>query len=88
MTHEALFHQRLVWVAGGEREEVDSLADRTLRFVDGHALHGVGQVLISSLLLLLLPSSLLFLGFLGHLLVDRSGLDELNDLRQTWRMNE
>lgn len=75
-------------MAGGETEEVDSSAAGALRFVDGHALHGAGQVLVSSFLLLLLPSSLLFLGFLGHLLIDRSGLDELNDLRQTWRMNE
>lgn len=57
----------------------------SLWVVDGHGLHGIGQVLVPSSLLLLLPSILLFLCFLRHLLIDRSGLDELNDLCQTWR---
>lgn len=59
-----------------------------LRFVDGHALHGVGQVLLCSFLFLLLPSHLLFLCFLSCLLINRSWLDKLDDLRQTWRNDE
>lgn len=55
-----------------------------LRVVDRHGLHGVGQV---SFLLLLLPSCL-FLCFLSHLLINRSGLDELDDLSQTCRVSK
>lgn len=53
ITHETLFHQHLyVWL---------DVAYWSLRVVDGHGLHGVGQVLVPPSLLLLLPSILLFL---------------------------
>lgn len=70
---------------GGRSDTV--VAYWSLRVVDRHALYGAGQGLLCSFLLLL-PSSLLFLCFLGHLLINRSRLDELNDLCQTWRINK
>lgn len=59
----------------------------SLWVVDRHVLHGIGQVLVS-FFLLLLPPILLFLCFLRHLLINGSGLDELNDLCQTWRADK
>lgn len=55
-----------------------------LRVIDGHVLHSAVQALVPSCLLLLLPSVLLFLGLLGHLLVDGGWFHKLDYLRHTW----
>lgn len=57
----------------------------SLRLVDRHGFHGVGQVSVSCFLFLLLASALLLLGLLRHFLVNGGGLHELDQLRQAWR---
>lgn len=62
------------------------LLQQDLGVVDRHALQGLREVWLCSLLLLLLPSSLLFLCFLSGLLINWSWLDEANHLRHPWKI--
>lgn len=62
------------------------LLQQDLGVIDRHALQGLREVRLCSLLLLLLPSSLLFLRFLSGLLINWSWLDEANHLRHPWKI--
>lgn len=64
------------------------VCEEDLGVVDRHALHGIGQVRLCSLLLLLLPSSLLLLSFLSGLLINGSRLDKPNYFCHTWKVQK